>query len=357
MAYERDNIAKLDPYVPGEQPQTAQVIKLNTNEHPDLPTQAVIDALHHFDPELLRRYPSPTAQPFRELAAKVHGVDASQIFPTNGGDELLRVLLTVFTEPRGKGIGVSDPTYSLYEVLAAIHDTPVTRVPRLEDWSLPADFAKKLNDAGSTLAFIVNPHAPSGRLEAVDTIAKIASEFNGVLVVDEAYTNFATHNCLDLVRPGSGFDNVILLRSMSKGYSLAGLRFGYGIASSAELVIAMDKARDSYNTDAISQVLACAALGAHEQVAASWQKIIDQRTRMTAELTNRNWTVLPSQSNFILAAPPHGIDNTVRIYQTLKKNGILVRYFNHVRLADKLRITIGSEEQNSALLNALDQMN
>ncbi len=357
MSYERDNIAKLQAYVPGEQPQTGTVIKLNTNEHPDLPHQAVIDTLRTFDPELLRRYPSPTARPFRELAAKVHGVTPEQVLATNGGDELLRLLLTVFATPGGKGIGVSDPTYSLYEVLAGIQDVPVTRVPRLDDWSIPGDFAKQLNDAGVNLAFIVNPHAPTGRLESVDTIRKIATEFNGVLVIDEAYTNFAEHDCLELVREGSGLDNLILLRTLSKGYSLAGLRFGYGIASNPELIAAMDKARDSYNTDALAQALACAAIGAHEEVSASWQKIKAERQRLTDSLIKRGWAVLPSQTNFILATAPAGIDHAVRIYQTLKENGIFVRYFNHPRLLDKLRITIGSPQQNDALIAALDNMN
>ena len=357
MSYERKNISDLQAYVPGEQPQTGTVIKLNTNEHPDLPHQAVIDALRQFDPELLRRYPSPTAMPFRKLAAQTHGVTTEQIIATNGGDELLRLLLTVFSEPNGKGIGVSDPTYSLYEVLAAIHDTPVTRIARMEDWSLPGDFAKQLNDAGVTLAFIVNPHAPTGRLESVDTLREIASQFNGVLVIDEAYTNFAEHDCLELVREGSGLDNVILLRSLSKGYSLAGLRFGYGIASTPALIQAMDKARDSYNTDAVSQALACAAVGACKDVAGSWKKIISERNRMTEELTLRNWIVLPSQTNFILAQAPGGIDDAVRIYQTLKEKGIFVRYFNHPRLLDKLRITIGTPSQNNMLIGALDNMN
>lgn len=357
MSYERQNIANLHAYVPGEQPQTGTVIKLNTNEHPDLPHQAVIDVLRTFDPELLRRYPSPTAAPFRKLAAKTHDVTPEQIIATNGGDELLRLLLTVFAAPGGKGIGVSDPTYSLYEVLAAIQDTPVTRVPRLEDWSIPGDFATQLNKVGATLAFIVNPHAPTGRLESVDTIRAIAQEFNGVLVVDEAYTNFAEHDCLDLVREGSGLNNVILLRSLSKGYSLAGLRFGYGIASSPKLIEAMDKARDSYNTDALSQALACAALGACKEVAASWKNIIRERERLTDELILRGWDVLPSQTNFILAKAPGGIDDAVHTYQTLKENGIFVRYFNHPRLLDKLRITIGSPQQNNALIGALDNMN
>lgn len=357
MTYERDNIAKLDPYVPGEQPQTDQVIKLNTNEHPDLPCQAVVDALHQFDPELLRRYPSPTAQPFRELAANVHEITPDQVIATNGGDELLRLLFTVFTEPGGQGVGLSEPTYTLYEVLAAIHNTRVTKINRLDDWSLPQDYAQQLNDAGATLAFIVNPHAPTGKLEPVETIRKIAQGFKGILVVDEAYTHFATHDCLELVRQNSGLDNVIILRTLSKGYSLAGLRFAYGLASSPALIESLDKARDSYNTDAISQVLACAALGSHQQVAGSWKKIIQERQRMTDELTKRHWQILPSQANFILAQAPGGIDDTVRIYQTLKKQGIFVRYFNQPRLLDKLRISIGSPDQNNTLLAALDNMN
>lgn len=358
MAYERDNIRKLHAYVPGEQPQTSRVVKLNTNENPYPPAQAVMQAIHDVTAEQLRRYPSPNARAFRETAAKVHNLTPEQVIATNGGDELLRLVITVFTQPTGGaqagpgGVGTAEPSYSLYPVLADIHDTPMTGVPMNEDFSLPEDFAAKLNAAGCRLAFIVNPHAPSGRLQPVEQLERIAREFEGVLVIDEAYVDFADHDALSLLDPAKGLDNVLLLRTLSKGYSLAGLRFGYGLGH-AGLIEAMDKARDSYNTDALSQAAAVAALQSRQDAQQSWQKVIAQRGRLTDELRSRRWQVLPSQSNFVLAQPPEAGPNARELYESLKAEGIFVRYFDQDRLRDKLRITVGTPEQNDELLAAL----
>ena len=356
MGYERDNIARLTGYVPGEQPQTDQPIKLNTNENPYPPVQPIVDAIHAVPAEQLRRYPSPRADRFREAAARVHGVTADQVIATNGGDELLRLAITVFCEPSGQqgrgGLGVAAPGYSLDPILAAIHDTPVSEVP-LEDgtFALPGDFADRLNGAGCNLAMIVNPHAPSGRLESLDTLRHVARTFRGVLLVDEAYVDFATSDALPLVR-GGDLDNVLLLRSMSKGYSLAGLRFGYGLGH-RDLIAALDKARDSYNIDALAQAGATAAIEHREQVRASWQKIIAERQRVRDALCERGWSVLPSESNFLLATPPADGPEARQLYEILKQQAIFVRYFDQRRIADKLRITIGTPAQNDALLSAL----
>jgi histidinol-phosphate aminotransferase len=158
MPYERPNIARMSGYVPGEQPAALDVVKLNTNENPYPPSEAVMTALQNVTTEHLRRYPPPTARRFCEVAAAAHGVEPQNIIATNGGDELLRLLITTFVEP-GKPIGVDDPSYSLYPVLAAVHDSPVVRVALNEDWSLPDDYARQMNDAGVQLAFIVSPHA------------------------------------------------------------------------------------------------------------------------------------------------------------------------------------------------------
>ena len=356
MAYERDNIRSLSPYVPGEQPVDTKIVKLNTNENPYPPVPGVLEAIAGVGPDALRRYPSPTADTFRRIAAEVHDLEPDQVIATNGGDELLRLALTVFCDPNGDqgagGIGETWPTYSLYDVLARIHDTPIVRVPLEDDWAIPQDFASKLNDAGCRLALIVSPHAPSGRYESSDRLRQIATEFKGVLLVDEAYVDFARHDALDLVRGGEAMDNVLLLRTLSKGYSLAGLRFGYGLGH-RNLIETLDKARDSYNTDALSQAAAVAALNGREQARSSCEKVVQERRRVGDELARLGWWVWPSDSNFILAKPPESGENALETYESLKREGVFVRYFDQDRLRDKLRITIGTPDQNDTLLRVL----
>lgn len=360
MSYERENIRATAGYIPGEQPRDLRVVKLNTNENPYPPCQAVIDAIHAVTADSLRRYPPPSAAGFRAAAAAAHGVNADRIIATNGGDELLRLVFTTFCEPTGAhgkrgGVGVTEPSYSLYPVLAEIQDTPVTRVNLRDDWSLPADLAKQWNDAGCKLGIVVNPHAPSGRLENVATLDALARAFKGVLVVDEAYVDFAEHDAIPLLEESRGLSNVLLLRTLSKGYSLAGLRFGYGMGSRG-LIDALEKAKDSYTTDILAQAGATAALTHRAEAKKTWLAVIAERARMTSELTRRGYVVAPSQSNFILATTPvrAGAPETKVINAALKDRGIFVRYFEMDRLRDKLRITIGTREQNDILLAALD---
>ena len=365
MTYSRDNIQRLEAYTPGEQPQRADLVKLNTNENPYPPPAGVLEAIRNVPADSLRRYPPPTADNFRRAAAEVHGLTADQVIATNGGDELLRMAITVFCPPRAEGTGgiaTSEPTYSLYPVLADIQDTSVTRVPLLDDWSLPDDFADEAIDAGCRLVLVVNPHAPSGRLEPVDRLEQIAGKLRGkaVLLVDEAYVNFARNDALALLDPNKGLDNVLLLRTLSKGYSLAGLRFGYGLGDTG-LIAALDKARDSYNTDIVSQTAAIAALEARQDAASTWRKVVDERARVTRELALLGCEVYPSDANFVLArfdgvGTPDGRPPFAKVVcESLKAKGIFVRYFDQDMLRDKLRITIGTPEQNSALLAAIAQ--
>lgn len=356
MPSPRANIQNLSAYTPGEQLDTSVVTKLNTNENPYPPSPKVMDAIQSLVAEKLRIYPPPLAQPFREAAANLHGVKPENIIATNGGDELLRLLLTCYCEPSGEagqgGIGVTDPTYSLYPVLAAIQDTPVVRVDRDDDFSLASDTVDQWNDAGCAVGMIVNPHAPTGRVESIETLHNLAKRFNGLLLIDEAYIDFSKADAVHLVR--DEIDNVILLRSLSKGYSLAGLRFGYGIAHT-DIVAALDKARDSYNTDALSQAAAVAAITDQAYAKETWGKVITQRDRLTAELRRRGFEVLDSQSNFVLCTPPDKHE-AQGLYTKLKAHNLLVRYFNAPRLDDKLRITIGTEVQVTKLLETIDQL-
>lgn len=356
MQYERDNIHRLEPYVPGEQPETGDVIKLNTNENPYPPAPAVLEAVRDLTGDALRRYPPPRAGRFRKLAAKLHNLAPEQVIATNGGDELLRLAITVFASPnRGVGgVGSTEPTYSLYPVLASIHDSNYYAVPLNDDFTLPGDFAPRLAEADCNLAFLVNPHAPSGRLFPLEQLRAIAGEFPGVLVIDEAYVNFAHTDALDLLRPPNAMKNVLILRTLSKGYSLAGIRFGYGLGD-ASLIAALDKARDSYNTSILSQTAAVAALENVEYAAANWQKVITERSRLTDALQQLGCFVYPSHTNFLLVIPPT-TTSARTLYESLKKFSIFVRYFDQDRLRDKLRITIGTESQNNALIQALAEL-
>lgn len=362
MTYERANIRDMAGYTWGEQPAQKQVIKLNTNENPYPATAAVANALTQLRVDELRRYPQPFADGFRDVAAATHDVSRDNIMATNGGDELLRLAITTFVEA-GQTLGMAEPSYSLYPVLAAVQGCKVSRVSLNDDWSLPEDFAAQLNAVGARLAFVVNPHAPTGQLLAVSRLREIAAEFKGVLVIDEAYVDFIDpgrhYNAVPLIHD---FDNVMLLRTMSKGYSLAGLRFAYGIASASLLAPMLYKTRDSYNTDAVSQHLATAALAARDEAAVNWQKVRDERSRLGAALTRMDFAVVPSESNFLLVTVPGPSAPTQdaremlarQLYQGLKDDGILIRYFDQPRLRDKLRITIGTAQENTQLLQSLE---
>ena len=366
MGLERKIIRRLKPYTPGEQPDPAlqsQIIKLNTNENPYPPSVAVLDALRAVDAETLRRYPSPTALRFRQVAAGVHGLSPSHVIATNGGDELLRLAITVFCDPRRQGpsdsqisgLGICVPTYSLYEVLAAIHDTPVVRIPLAEAFALPVDLAERLNREGVQLAIITNPHAPSGHLEAVDRLDAVAKQFRGVVLIDEAYVDFANRDALSLLLGPNPRKNVLLLRSLSKGYGLAGLRVGYGLGD-PQLIATLVKVRDSYNTDVLSQVAAVAALEHRDEAAQTWRTVIKQRQWLHGELVGHGFRVFPSEANFLLVVPPPTGPEARVIYESLEQRGVLVRYFDQDRLCDKLRITVGTPEQNRELLAALDEI-
>ncbi|MEX0385738.1 histidinol-phosphate transaminase [Spiribacter onubensis] len=355
MSYQRDNIRRMAGYTPGEQPTDPGVIKLNTNENPWPPSPAVMSALAAIAPEDLRRYPSPTAAGFLAEAARLHGIGSDQLVATNGGDELLRLAITTFVPP-GAPIGVAEPSYSLYPVLAAIHDSPVHAVELDGDWSLPADFASRMNAAGVPLTLLVNPHAPSGRLLDANAISAIAAALDGVLLVDEAYVDFTDpgHDLTGLTRR---HDNLMILRTLSKGYSLAGLRLGYGIGPIGLIEPMARKTRDSYSVDAVADALGAAALADQPTARASWEAVRAERTRLIHALRERGFAIPDSESNFCLArVPDQSRQPAAELYRGLKEGGILVRHFGTPRLVDCLRITVGTPEQNDALLRGLDAL-
>ena len=352
--YERENIARMNGYVWGEQPQDDETLKLNTNENPYPPSPAVTAALQGFDAAALRRYPNPLADGLRDVLAAHHGIDRDEIVVTNGGDEALRLALTTFVDP-GQGFGMADPSYSLYPVLAAVQDARVVRLPLAEDWSLPRDFAARLNDEDVRLTCLVNPHAPSGQLLDDDRIAELASELNGVLLLDEAYADFIDPSFkYDAFKLISAFDNLLILRTFSKGYSLAGLRLGYLSGQASVIDPIVGKTRDSYNIDGLSQALGTAAFSDRDYAEETWLAVRSARRAVRDQLLDLGFEIPVSQANFLLATVPLDCPHSAEsIYAELKRQGILVRFFNVPGLDDKLRISIGTPDENRDLVDAL----
>lgn len=341
MKYFCDNINRLSAYVPGEQPGDGQdVIKLNTNENPYPPSPEAMRVLGEISASELRLYPNPYARRFREAGAEVLGFDSQWILPANGSDELLTMLMRSVAGP-GRAVVYPVPTYVLYRTLARIQDAQTIEVPFDENYNLPVD---ELIRSGGALTLIANPNSPSGTCATTEQLAALADGLDGILVVDEAYVDFASADALDLVRK---FDNVIVLRTLSKGYSLAGLRLGFAVANPA-LLEALAKVKDSYNVDAIAARVGAAAIRDQKYKSANAERVKTSRAELTEQLQALGFTVLPSQANFLLARWPAG--DAQRIYEALKEGGILVRYFKQPRLDDKLRITVGTNEQNAALI-------
>jgi histidinol-phosphate aminotransferase len=337
-------VRDIDGYTPGEQPGAGErVVKLNTNENPFPPSEAVMRSIQQIEPEMLRRYPHPHADIFRNAAAKVLGITPDMILAGNGSDDILTIATRTFLSP-GELLAYPDPTYTLYSVLAKLQDAKTVELPWERDYSLPIE---ALLAAKPQAIYIANPNAPTGTFVSPLKIAELARQFKGLVLVDEAYVDFADDNCLALVRQ---HPNLVISRTLSKAYSLAGLRFGYAIAQ-PQVIHEMMKVKDSYNVDAIAMCAAAAAIQDQEDAREKWELIKNERERMTSELTQLGWDVLPSRANFILAAAPDGRGREA--YLGLKAQGILVRYFDRPGLQDKIRITIGQSQENNALLGGL----
>ena len=354
MTYERDNIRRMQGYVWGEQPADTGTCKLNTNENPYPPSPAVQKTLASFDAGALRTYPQPTADALRAALAEHHGLGRDNVIVANGGDEGLRMAITTFVEP-GSPLGTAQPSYSLYPVLAQVHDAPVAEAELTGAWLPPADFARRMNAAGAQLTCLPNPHAPSGCLFDAGYVRDLAGELDGVLLVDEAYVDFVDPALkYDAVSLLHSIDNLLILRSFSKGYSLAGLRLGYVLGHTGLIEPMLTKTRDSYNVNEFGQGLGLAAFLDRDHAESTWAAVRRSRDRLADELASLGFTAPPSQANFLLAEAPPSFALTAReLYLALKERGILVRYFDAPRLRDKLRITVGTPDQNTRLVAEL----
>ena len=357
MTYEREHIREMRGYVWGEQPTERDTCKLNTNENPYPPSPNLQTALAAFDATLLRTYPQPTADTLRDALAQHHGLARDNIIVTNGGDEALRLAITTFVEP-GSPLGTAPPSYSLYPVLAQIHGATVAAAELTADWLPSADLAERMNAAGTRLTCLPNPHAPSGSLFDAHTIRGLAATLDGVLLIDEAYADFTDPELrYDSAGLLADINNLLILRTFSKGYSLAGLRLGYLLGHAGLIEPILTKTRDSYNINALGQSLALAALQDQSYAERTWTKVRGERQRLAAKLANLGLSAPSSQANFLLAQVPGDAPLSAReTYLALKESGILVRYFDAPRLTDKLRITIGTPAQNERLITELTKV-
>jgi histidinol-phosphate aminotransferase len=333
----------LEAYVPGEQPSGGGWVKLNTNEFPYPAAPEVIEAIRREAADTVRVYPDPTARRLREALAARHGVHPEQILAGNGSDEILRLLAHAFLGA-GRRLAVVRPTYTLYEVLAAMFEAQVDVHPLEDDEQLPESLFAQSWDA----CFLPVPNPPLGTVFPDEALERLAAR-GALLVLDGAYVDFSEgHEPLPLLER---YPNVVLTRTFSKSAGLAGMRVGYMIGDRA-LIEAMHKLRDSYNVNRVSQAAALAAVAAGDYYAARAREIVHSRRALTGELRERGFHVHESRGNFVFARHPRA----PQIYEELKERRILVRYFRHSGLEDGMRITIGTHEENRALVEALDQL-
>ena len=353
----RPLVRRLSPYAPGEQPKIKGLIKLNTNENPYPPSSKVLDAIKAATDGRLRLYPNPTAQPLREKLARFHGCKPENIMVGNGSDELLAMAVRCFVEPTSQNVRPSKamvqffaPSYSLYPVLAEIHGAAPHPVSLDPDFGIPPLSElkrRKQFQLDAALTFITTPNAPSGRGYTNNQLEEICRALRGIVVLDEAYVDFAEENALSL---SLKYPHVLVARTFSKAYSLCFQRVGYLIGN-PDLISALHKIRDSYNVNGLGQVAALATLADLPYYRANFRKIVATRERLSRELSERGFGVLPSQSNFILARPPTRSANTW--LQRLRARKILVRWFDQPSVRDYLRITVGTPQETNALVKAV----
>lgn len=337
----RSNILAMSGYTPGE--QVLNCIKLNTNEPAWPASPRVAAALAALETSSLRLYPSPLADALRLEASRVFGIPPSGILAGNGSDDLLTILVRAFVG-EGETLCVPSPTYGLYDTLAAIQGSRIVHVPYGTSWELPST----LGAQGAKLVFIANPNNPSATLADRETILALLHERSCIVVLDEAYADFAhTSYIPDL----ADHPNLVVIRTFSKSYSLAGARLGLLFASEA-LVGELEKVKDSYNVNALTQALGVAALSDADHLRELIAKTLTERRFLEDALLTLGFTWPKSEANFLLVDV--GSPERARaIYDGLKARSILIRYWDKPRLANSVRITVGTREQNVALLSAI----
>lgn len=344
-------------YIPGEQPQAGGWVKLNTNENPYPPSPKVVEAIQQTATGRLNVYPDPLAGEFREAAASLFNVDPACILPANGSDENLTIVIRTFCDD-GQRIVYPYPSYVLYESLAQIQGGTVHRLP-LNDafrWD-PSEAADLCREA--RICFVPNPNSPTGNRWPDEDLVQLLPPA-GILVLDEAYGDFADQpHCGELLRDDRFSGRLVITRTLSKSYSLAGIRFGFSIAD-AELTAGMHKVRDSYNCDALATAAATAAIKDQDWMLENRRKILATRARLSAAMSDMGFRVSPSEANFVWTQHESGQHS--QIYEGLRRNKILVRFMQFPEAGpegatvDGLRITVGTDREIDQFLETLDSV-
>lgn len=342
----RPNIASMSGYVPGEQPQGGKFIKLNTNENPYPPPPGIRTAIDEVLARGLNKYPDPLANAFRTRAAEILGLPGKDwILCGNGSDDLLTICTRAFVG-EGDLLRLPYPSYILYRTLAQLQGARWEEIRFNPDWSLPATFAAA-SDPRLKLAFLPNPNSPTGTMVSREMVLEIAGQLPCPVLVDEAYVDFASFHCLDLVRQS---DKILVSRTLSKSYGLAGLRFGFLVAQ-PPIIEQLIKVKDSYNCDSLSIAAAMAAISDTAWLAENRRKTLATRERLESGLKQLGFNVIPSQANFVWCTHPQRAAR--ELYEQLKAAQILVRYMNYPGWSEGLRISVGTDEQTDALLATL----
>ena len=345
MSYFRPEIDAMRGYVPGEQPREgSKVVKMNTNENPYPCSPAVVRAVQTVLERGLQRYPDPMATAFRLRAGEVLGVPADWILCGNGSDEILTMLTRAFVA-EGDLLRLPYPSYILYKTLAEIQGARSEEIRFDAQWRLGDDFTAPA--PGLKLAFLPNPNSPSGTMIPPAEVLELAKRMPCPLVVDEAYVDFADDNCIRLVKE---CDKVIVSRTLSKSYALAGLRFGFCVAQ-PHIIEGLRKIKDSYNCDALSIGASTAAIDDQAWLRENVAQIRVSRARLAAAARSLGFDVVDSQANFVWCTHPS--KPLQPIYEHLKRNGILVRYMPYAGWGEGLRISVGTDAQIDVCLALL----
>ena len=342
-------VGQLTPYVPGEQPKIDDLIKLNTNESPYPPAPGVIEAVRREASAALRLYPDPEAHALKAAIARLHGVPENCVFVGNGSDEVLGHAFQALLS-HGEPVLFPDISYSFYPVYCRLYGIEARTIPLREDFSVDVDAYR--GPCGGIV--IANPNAPTGRLLGLDAIERVLrANHHCVVLVDEAYIDFGGRSAVALV---ARFPNLLVVQTMSKSRALAGLRVGFAIGHH-ELIEALERVKSSFNSypvDRVAMAAAVAAIEDREHFEKTCAAVVASRTRLVADLESLGFEVLPSAANFVFARHP-GRD-ALALYTGLRERRILVRHFRQPRIAQFLRITVGTDDQCRALVAALREM-
>jgi histidinol-phosphate aminotransferase len=332
MKYVRPPIAAMKGYVPGVQPDPwQQYIKLNSNENPYPPSPRVKEVLQRLVYEDLRIYPDPMSLELREKLARLHGFSTDQIICGNGSDDILNMIIRTFAQP-GEAIGFYEPTFPLYKVLGVIHGVQNLAVPVAEPYDRPPDPPSK-----ARVFFLANPNSPMGFMYPLSMVRVLAQMVQGIFVVDEAYVEFAAENALNLVKE---MENVIVVRTVSKSYSLAGVRLGYAIGKE-DLVQEMFKVKDPFNVTRLTQAVVSAALDDQDFFRTNISRVVKTREWFFREARGLRYRIIPSQANFVFPQPAQK-GRGANFFQALFDRKVLTRYYDEEGLRDGVRMTIGT---------------